>query len=180
MLKTSNSHKLLSSISSGEPDIIDVIDFVLHIVYNRPLKEKTPWEASYNMMMKKKQTKDRKKKYSTTKDLPLDQSSLKMKILRASFAGHCMDNCLDKNYVPLDASLYAWKFFENRWEPIWYTGSPLPNPGEISDESDDGEESDDAEDTEIAGEPGYDSESSEYATSDSDNDCGDSDDDFEF
>ena len=45
MLKTPNSHKLLLSLLSGQPNIDEVTDFVLHIVYNRPLKEKSPGES---------------------------------------------------------------------------------------------------------------------------------------
>ena len=38
MLRISNFHKLLLSLPSGEPNISEVTDFVLHAVYNRPLK----------------------------------------------------------------------------------------------------------------------------------------------
>ena len=38
MLRISNFHKLLLSLPSGEPNISEVTDFVLHFVYNRPLK----------------------------------------------------------------------------------------------------------------------------------------------
>ena len=64
--RISNSHKLLLILPSGEPNISEVTNFVLHVVYNRPLEEKTPGESRYNMLMKKKKkTKSRKKKYST-------------------------------------------------------------------------------------------------------------------
>ena len=42
MLRISNSHKLLLSLPSGKPNISEVTDFVLHVVYNRQLKEKSP------------------------------------------------------------------------------------------------------------------------------------------
>ena len=62
MLKTRNSYQLLPSILSGQPNIPEVTDFVLHIVCNRPKKEKTPGEARYTMLMqKKKMTKDKKR-----------------------------------------------------------------------------------------------------------------------
>ena len=56
-----------------------------------------------------------------------------MKILRASFVIHCMTNCSNSRYVPLDPSLYGQKFVENWWEPIWFEGiwfglSPFPLP----------------------------------------------------
>ena len=60
-----------------------------------------------------------------------DQSSLKMKILRATFVTHCMSNCLDSQYIPLDPSQYGWKLEENRWEPIWFMGNALPGIQDI-------------------------------------------------
>ena len=121
MLKTPNSHKLLLGLLSGQPNIDEVTDFVLHIVYNRPLKEKSPGESRYNMLIKKKnQTGRKKEKNNTSKDLPPDQGLLKMKILRASFTADIMLNCLNLQYIPLDPSLYGWKIVENRWEPVWF------------------------------------------------------------
>ena len=90
---------------------------------------------------KGKSNKKKEMKYNTSKDLPLDQSSLKMKILQASFVTHCMSNCLNFHYVPLDPSLCGWKFAENRWEPIWFEGSPLPYPDYAVDESGEVDES---------------------------------------
>ena len=63
-----------------------------------------------------------------------------MKILRASFVTHCMSNCLNSHYVPLDSSLYAWKFVENWWDPIWCEGSSLPHPDYAVDESGEADE----------------------------------------
>ena len=40
MLKTPNSHKLLQTMSSGTVDVSEVTNFILHIIYNRPLNEK--------------------------------------------------------------------------------------------------------------------------------------------
>ena len=73
--------------------------------------------------------------------MPTDQSSLKMNILRASFVTHYISNCLNSRYVPLDPSLYGWKFVENRWEPIWFERSPLPLPDYTVDESGEVDES---------------------------------------
>ena len=121
MLRISNSHKLLLSLPSDESNGSEVTDFVLHVVYNRLLKEKTPGESLYNMLTKKKkQTKSRKKKYNTSMELPLDQSSLNMKILRASLVAHCVSHYLNPYYVPLDPSVHGWKLVENHWEPIWF------------------------------------------------------------
>ena len=129
MLETQKSHKLLLSFLSTQPNIEEVTNFALDIVYNRPYKEKSLGESRYNMLKTKKKTKKKKeKKYNIGKDFSPDQSSLKMKIFRALFVTHYMSNCLNSHYVPLDPLLYGWKFVENRWEPIWLEGSPLPHP----------------------------------------------------
>ena len=60
-------------------------------------------------------------------ELPPDQSSLKMKILLASFITHCMLHRLNPNYVPFDLSVHRWKLVENHWEPVWFEGYPLPH-----------------------------------------------------
>ena len=38
------------------PNIKEVTDYVIHIVYNRPLKEKTLGDARYNMIKTKEET----------------------------------------------------------------------------------------------------------------------------
>ena len=53
-MRISNSHKLILSLLSGEPNISEVTDFVLYVAYNRPMKEKNPRKLHYNMLMKKK------------------------------------------------------------------------------------------------------------------------------
>ena len=68
-----------------------------------------------------------------------------MKILQASFVTRGMSNCLNSRYVPLDPSLHGWKFAENRWEPIWFEGNPLPHPNYPVDESGEVDESGTAE-----------------------------------
>ena len=78
-------------------------------------------------MKKKKETKSKKKRYNTSMELPPDHSSLKMRILRASFVAHCMSHCLNPNYVPLDPSVQGWKLVENHWESIWFEGYTFPH-----------------------------------------------------
>ena len=179
MLRISNSHKLFLSLPSGKPNISEVTKFVLHVVYNRPLKEKNPGKPRYNMLMKKKkQTKSRKKKYTTSMELPPDQSLLKMKILRASFVAHRMSHWLNPNYVPLDPSVHRWKLAENHCEPIWFEGYALPhsvdllNIAEVSSEevNEISENGIVSEPEESKNEEHYFSESSEYASSASDSD----------
>ena len=80
ILEIPKSHKLLLSLLSGQPNIEEVTNFVVHIDHNRPCKEKSLGESHYNMLkIKWKTDKKKEKKYNTSKDLPPDQSSLKMK-----------------------------------------------------------------------------------------------------
>ena len=82
MLETPKSPKLLLILLSGQPNIEEVINFILRIVYNRSYKEKYLGKSRYNMLETKRKTnKKKQKKYDTSKDLPSDQTSLKMKIL---------------------------------------------------------------------------------------------------
>ena len=133
-MRISNSHKLILSLLSGEPNISEVTDFVLHVAYNRPMKEKNPRKLHYNMLMKKKkQIKSRKKKYNTSMELHPDQSLLKMKLLQASFVAHHMSHCLNPNYVSLDRSFYGWKLVENHWQSIWFEGYTLSHSVDLLD-----------------------------------------------
>ena len=123
------------SLLSGEPNIEEVTNFVLHIVYNRLHREKSLRESRYNLLKtKRKSNRKKEMKYNTSKDLPPDQSLLKMKIVQASFVTHCMSNCLNSRYVPLDPSLFGWKFVKNRWELIWFEANSLPHPDYPVDE----------------------------------------------
>ena len=65
-----------------------------------------------------------------------------MKILRANFVAHCMMNCLDNAYVPLNPAEYGWQWnsSSSMWEPIWYEGDALPNDLEIQNAEEQGEE----------------------------------------
>ena len=175
MLKTKDSWKLLRSLSTVHPNIEDVTRYVLYIVYNRPLREKSLGEARYNVLKTRKKDSLGKKVYPSSKSLPPDQSSLKMKILRSTFTAHCMTNCLDPNYVPLDPSSYGWSLKEGLWEPVWYEGSPLPHPDEV--EENEPEVNDESDDEAIEQDQEFSSDS-EYAGSCSDSD-NDSDPDFD-
>ena len=171
MLKTPNSHNLLLSLLSRRPDIDQVTDFVLHIIYNRPIREKCPGESRYNMLTKKKKQGNTKKKYNTSKELPPDQSSLKMKILRASFTAHTMSNCLDSQYVPLDPSLFGWKYTDNTWKPVWFEGNPLPDPDDLSEPGEtvtELQETDESDTNIRSGTDMHDDEDSESISSDDD------------
>ena len=167
-------------MATCEPNIKDVTEFVLRIVYNRPLKEKTLGEARYNILKTKKNDSKGRTIYPSSKSLPPDQSSLKMKILRSTFIAHCMTHCLDPDYVPLDPSLYGWKLVDNVWDPVWYEGSALPDPSEVEESEIDSEINIEAMTTEqdVTDNDEYaDSSESEYAQSCSEADS-ESDDEY--
>ena len=143
MLKVTGSHELLESMLTDTPNVEKLTEFVLRIVYNRPAKEKTLGDARYNMIKTKKKDSKGQKKFPTSKSLPPDHSSLKMKILRSTYFSHIMSRCLDANYVPLDSSLYGFRKVNDIWEPVWYEGNPLPDPREVEEANDEDEPEDD-------------------------------------
>ena len=99
--KINSFKKLLSKPESNESMNTDHVDmekvmyFVLHVIYNRPKREKSPGNIAMRCCMLEKA---KKKKFAPTKSLPPDQKSLTMKILRAHLVSHSWVNCLDCNY----------------------------------------------------------------------------------
>ena len=83
MLKKPTSVDMLDSLAEDESDVGAVTEFILRVIYNRPMKEKTPGQSRYAMLFVKK--KGKKKKFADTKRLPPDVSSLEMKIKRANY-----------------------------------------------------------------------------------------------
>ena len=164
MLKIPSSYKLLNSLATENVNVSDVTKFILNIIYNRPLKERTPGESRYKMLLTRRKT-GKEKKYPSSKALPPDQKSLTMKILRASFVSHCMVNCLDREYIPPNPSEYGWKLVDSTWEPVWFEGNALPDANEtnVSSEEDDSENEDESMESmdDIS-----DSDDSDYVTSD--------------
>ena len=130
----------LESLGSESVNFDEIVDFILHIIYNRPLKEKTPGESRHSMLLTAKKTKNGKK-YPSSRAIVPDVKSLKMKILRANFITNCMINCCNNNYVPLDPAEYGWEWNPSdlNWQPIWYEGNALP---ECADMNIEGEEED--------------------------------------
>ena len=139
LLQNSMYCSKLETLGSESVNIDDVTDFIIHIIYNRPLHEKTPGESRHRMLLTaRKRTKDGRKQYPSSKAIPPDQSSLKMKILRATFVAHCMMNCINRMYVPLNPSSYGWKLNSlSVWEPVWYEGNALPDECNIEPTEDD-------------------------------------------
>ena len=74
--------KLIYSLSSKKAIIAQVIDFILHVVYNKPKRESSPMERRYAMLLV---TKGKKKNFIETKLFLPDEQLLHMKILRANF-----------------------------------------------------------------------------------------------
>ncbi len=92
MCQNLDSTLLLSSLSSAESHVDEVTDFVLHIIYNRPKKEKTPGDSRYAMIFAGKGT---KRAFTPLKRLPPDQNTLACAIRRVNLVVHGMVNCLD-------------------------------------------------------------------------------------
>ena len=85
MLTQTSAINLLFSLATVIVDAVQIIDFVLHIVYNRPKREKTPGESRFAMLLVKK---GKKKVFVQTKQLLPDKRSLRMKILRANYISY--------------------------------------------------------------------------------------------
>ena len=101
---------------------------MLHVIYNRPKREKSPGNLRYAMRYVGK---DEKKKFASTKSLPPYQNSLTMKILQAHLVSHRWINCLDCNYQSLDPLSNGLIFVDGALQPLWYEGASLPSEEQI-------------------------------------------------
>ena len=128
LMKLPEKCALLESMLGGNADIDQVVDFVLHVIYNRPLCEKTPGDSRYAMLIIKK---GKKTKFAPTKSLPPDYKSLVQKIKRANFVAYGWSNCLYGEFDQPDPLFYGWKYENKLLLPIWYEGNPLPSTEEI-------------------------------------------------
>ena len=129
MQKNPDTMILLSSLDSTDADVDKVIDFTLHVIYNRPKKEKTPGDSRYAMLFSGK---GKKRKFTPFKRLPPDEKSLKCAIHRVNFVVHSMVNCLKQSYESLDVLQYGWKLADGVLVPVWYEGDALPSNEELS------------------------------------------------
>ena len=102
----------LSSLATVRVEVAQIIDFVLHIVYNLPKREKTPGESKYAMLFVKK---GKKKVFIQRKQLPPDKRSLRMKLLRANYISYGWENCLNQKFWNTE-SASIW--MENMWWEI--------------------------------------------------------------
>ena len=71
MQKDSNTVRLLLSLNTERVEVPDVIDFIIHIVYNRLKSEKTSAQSRHATAIKT--SKMRKKKFNDTRQIPPDE-----------------------------------------------------------------------------------------------------------
>ena len=115
--------KLLDTLGGDDPNIQDIIKFVLYTIYNRPKSEKSVTESRVTLIFSNKRKNKSTKK--STKTISTDEKSLKMKILRSHYITHGWKNCLNSSYVFLDPTKYRWQRVNNFLEPLWYKGSNM-------------------------------------------------------
>ena len=122
---------LLSCLATTRVDVAQIIDFVLHIVYNRPKREKTPGESRYAMLFVKKR---KKKVFVQTKQLPPDERSLRMEILRTNYISYGWENCLNQHFEIPNLLEYGRQICDGKLEQNWFKGQAFPSSEEISQE----------------------------------------------
>ena len=131
MLTQPSAINLLFFLATVRVDVAQIIDFVLHMVYNRPEREKAPGESRYTMLFVKK---GKKKVLVQTKQLPPYERSLLMKILRANYISYCWENCLNQHFEIPNPLVYGWKICDGKLEPSWFEGPALPSFEQITQE----------------------------------------------
>ena len=114
MLSQPSTTKLIPSLSSKRAFIAQATDFILHVVYNRPMREKSPGESRYAMLFV---TKIKKKKFVETKFLSSNEQSLHMKILRANFVSCGEANSVNQEFEILNLVDCGWKISEGTLDP---------------------------------------------------------------
>ena len=103
----------------------------MHIPYNGSKRERTPVESRYAISLLKKR---KKKVFVQTKQLPPDEGSLRMKILRANCISYCWENCLNQHFEIPNPLEYGWKICDGKLEPNSFEGPALPSFEEINQE----------------------------------------------
>ena len=83
MQKDRNAEIMLSSLNTERVNVPEVIEFILHIAYNRPKSEKTAAQCRYTTAIKINRI--GKKTFKDTRRIPPDESTLKMNIMRANY-----------------------------------------------------------------------------------------------
>ena len=77
------SVNLLRSLTSTDINAKELINFVLHIIYNRKRTEKSPGESRYAMLFTT--GKGKRGRFTDTRRLPSDEATLAMKFKRAHY-----------------------------------------------------------------------------------------------
>ena len=80
MQKHSNGERLLLNLNTEKVEVPGVIDFSIHIVYNRPKSGKATAQSRYATAIKTR--KIGKKKFNDTRRISPDESTLKIKVLK--------------------------------------------------------------------------------------------------
>ena len=125
LLSKPESIDLMSSMNTDHVNIEKVTHFVLHAIYNRPKREKSPGDSRYAMLYVGK---SRKKKVCIYKITAARSKVYEtMKILRAHLVGHS----LDSNYESLDPLSNGWIFVDGALQPLWYEGASLAGEKQI-------------------------------------------------
>ena len=105
-MKTPSKADLLRSLQTENAIVSEVIDFAIHIIYNRPNHERTPGDSRYAMLFVKIVKRGNKKVFASTKTLIPDVDSLTMKIKRTNLIAHSWINCFNSEYEGLEPLLY--------------------------------------------------------------------------
>ena len=127
MVNKTKSVSLLNSLGSQYPNLNEIIDFVIHTIYNRLQKEKTSKDSRITMFLVKK---GKKSDYKSTKLIPPDKKTMQLKILRAHYVSYMWKNCLNGRCMPLDPCEFGWVQKCGIMAPLWYEGSNLPSDEE--------------------------------------------------
>lgn len=126
MQKNPETSEKLKTLNNLDADQYEITDFILHVIYNRPITERTPGDSRYAMLFGKGKRKHAKRKFTTSRSLPPDEQSLKFHIHRANFVTNGMVNCLNGLYKQPDPLVYGWKVESEKLVPVWYEGEALP------------------------------------------------------
>lgn len=101
------------------PNVLEVIDFVLHVIYNQTSNEKGSGDSRCAMFFVKK---GKNKVFNTTKYLLPDQHLLNMEILCAVFVGYSISSSMQSVYQALNPLDYGWYLRDGVNVPVGKTG----------------------------------------------------------
>ena len=118
---------VLDSLGTENVNYDDVIDFIIHTVYNRPAKEKIPAQTRKATLTVGK---GKKRKYRSTNLVLPDKSSLIMKIKRSNLVADPWRNCLGKNLVPLIPKENGLDEVDGELVTKWFEWDQLPSDEE--------------------------------------------------